>query len=49
MAKQIKKKYVALAAAIVVAVLAYFDINSDAGVLTGIVCQVVECVAEVAE
>ena len=49
MAKQVKKKYVVLAAGIAVAILAYFDIQSDAGVLTGIVCQVVECVTEVSE
>ena len=46
MAKQVKKKYVVLAAGIIVAVLAFFDIQSDAGVLASIGCQVFECVSE---
>ena len=46
MAKQVKKKYVVLAAAIIAAVLAYFDISSDQSVLENIGCSVFECVAE---
>ena len=46
MAKQVNKKYVLLGVAIVVAVLAYFDIQADSSVLEGIACQVFECVAE---
>lgn len=44
MPKQVKKKYVVLAAAIIAAVLAYFDISSDQSTLVAIGCQVVECV-----
>lgn len=44
--KQVKKKYVALAAAIIVAVLAYFDIQSSQSTLENLGCQVFECVAE---
>jgi len=46
MAKQVKKKYVVLAAGIIMAVLAYFDISSDQSVLTNIGCTVFECVDE---
>ena len=46
MAKQVKKKYVVLVAGILVAILGYFDINSDESVLTSIGCQVFECVAD---
>ena len=46
MAKQVKRKYIVLAAGILVAVLAYFDISSDQSVLENIGCSVFECVDE---